>query len=166
MYLQFTDADWVSFWNNPYSETDNEPARRIVGYAETFYGIADYANSGSWEFTTNINQKLNGEPVSMNGTTFSILPSSRIQLACATITSVGDLTQNYAVMQTYPWIGIPHSDDPDVPGTKTFTSAHLLNARLPSGANVGMIDGHVEWRRLQDLIPRAGGGGSGPAFYY
>jgi prepilin-type N-terminal cleavage/methylation domain-containing protein len=166
MAAQFTDADWVSFWNNPYAETDGEPARRIVGYTETFFGIADYANTGSWQLSTNINQKLNGLPVFMNGTTFTIAPSSRIQLACATVTLAGDLSQNFAVMQTYPWTGIPHSQDPDVPGTKNFISAHMLNARLPAGGNLGMIDGHVEWRRFHDMIPRAGGTGSGPCFYY
>ena len=69
-------------------------------------------------------------------------------------------------MENYIWTGIPHSVDPDVPGNKPFTSAHMQGARIPSGANLGMFDGHVEWRHFQQLIPRAGGGGEGPCFYY
>jgi len=58
---------------------------------------------------------------------------------------------------------LPHSDDPDVPGTKPFTSSHLLGNRLPAGGNLGMFDGHVEWRRFQEFIPRTG---DAPVFYY
>jgi len=53
-----------------------------------------------------------------------------------------------------------------VPGNKPFTSSHMLNARIPSGANLGMLDGHVEWRPFQQLLPRAAEDGQGLAFYY
>jgi prepilin-type processing-associated H-X9-DG protein len=36
---------------------------------------------------------------------------------------------------------------------------------FPQGANLGMIDGHVEWRIFRRLIPRAGGNGD-PYFWY
>ena len=165
-YQTFGDADWVAFWNNAAPEYDGEEAPRVVGYAETLYGIGLYANSGSWEFSTNMNQKLNTEPITLNGISFQIKPSSRILLACATITSAGNLSENPRTMESYIWTDLPHSDDPDVPGNKAFTSAHMLNARIPSGANLGMFDGHVEWRPFQQLIPRAGSSGEGPCFYY
>jgi prepilin-type N-terminal cleavage/methylation domain-containing protein/prepilin-type processing-associated H-X9-DG protein len=163
-YQEFSDADWRAFWYNSTIEGyDNDAALHIVGYAETFYGIADYANTGEWEFSTNMNQKLTGEPITLNGQSLRIITSSRVLTACATITSSGSLSENLTAMEHYLWTGLPHSDDPDVPGAKPFTSAHMLNARIPSGGNLGMFDGHVEWRRFQDFIPRSKGG---PCFYY
>jgi len=165
-YQEFNESDWLAYWNNDVSEIENEDARRIIGYAQTFYGIGLYANSGAWEFSTNVNQKLTAEPLTLNGKSVPIQVSSRILLACATITSVGNMSDNLAMMERFIWTGLPHAEDPDVPGNKPFTSAHMLNARLPAGGNLGMFDGHVEWRPFQQFIPRAGGEGLGPCFYY
>jgi prepilin-type N-terminal cleavage/methylation domain-containing protein/prepilin-type processing-associated H-X9-DG protein len=165
-YLEFGDADWLAFWNNNAPEFDDEAAPRVIGYAQTFYGIGLYANLGEWEFSTNINQKLTTVPLTLNGKALTIQASSRVLLACATITSANNLSDNLRIMNGYLWTDVPHSEDPDVPGAKPFTSAHMLNARIPAGGNMGMIDGHVEWRPFQQFIPRAGGNGEGPAFYY
>jgi prepilin-type N-terminal cleavage/methylation domain-containing protein/prepilin-type processing-associated H-X9-DG protein len=165
-YQSFGDADWVAYWNNSAPEFDGEDAPRVIGYAETLYGIDLYANTGSWEFSTNVNQKLSTEPISLKGKLLQISPSCRVLLACATVTSVGNLSQNLQTMKSYIWTGLPHSDDPDVPGTKPFTSAHMLNSRIPSGGNLSMFDGHVEWRPFQQFMPRAGGENYGPCFYY
>ncbi len=160
----FTESDWYAFWNNTTVEGyDNDTPIHIVGYAETLYGIGDYKNTGEWEFSTNMNQKLTGEPITLNGRSYPISTSSRVLTACATVTGPGNLSDNLKTMDGYIWTGLPHQDDPDVPGSKPFTSAHLLNGRIPSGGNLGMFDGHVEWRRFQDFIPRSGGG---PCFYY
>jgi prepilin-type N-terminal cleavage/methylation domain-containing protein/prepilin-type processing-associated H-X9-DG protein len=166
-YAQFTDADNLSFWNNTMVEDyDNDAAVRIVGYSETLFGIALYKNAGKWEFSTNVNQKVTGEPLTLNGDTYPIVIASRVLVACCTVTSAGNLSDDLATKEGYIWTGLPHTDDPDVPGTKPYTSSHMLNGRIPSGANLGMIDGHVEWRRFQDLVPRAGGLNSGPCFYF
>jgi prepilin-type N-terminal cleavage/methylation domain-containing protein/prepilin-type processing-associated H-X9-DG protein len=163
-FQSFSDADLLAFWNNGAAEFDGEDALRIVGYAQTFYGIGLYADTGIWEFSTNINQKLTSQPISHNGKLLQVQASSRVLLACATITSAGNLSDNLKMMEGFVWTGLPHTDDPDVPGKKPFTSSHMLNARIPSGSNLGMCDGHVEWRPFQRLIPRAGAGG--PCFYY
>ena len=165
-YMAFSDADCLLFWNNAATEFDGEEALRVVGYTQTFYGIGLYANSGPWDFSTNINRKLSTVPLSLDGKSLTIQASSRVLLACATLTSAGNLSDNFAMMEHYIWTDLPHSNDPDVPGTKPFTSAHMLNARIPAGGNLGMIDGHVEWRPFQQFIPRAGNDGEGPAFYY
>jgi prepilin-type N-terminal cleavage/methylation domain-containing protein len=165
-YEAFGDADWLTFWNNSSIEFDGEESLRIIGYAETFYGIGLYANSGSWDFSTNINQKLTTEPLTLDGKSVQIKASSRVLLACATITSANNLSDNFAIMQRYQWTDLPHTDDPDVPTTKPFVTSHMQNGRIPAGGNLGMIDGHVEWRPFQQFIPRAGGEAGGPAFYY
>jgi prepilin-type N-terminal cleavage/methylation domain-containing protein/prepilin-type processing-associated H-X9-DG protein len=164
-YQTFGDADWLAFWNNASPEFDFEEAPRVVGYAETLNGIGLYVNVGPWEFSTNINQKLSPEPISENGKLLQVSPSTRVLLACATVTSANNLSLDLRIMESFIWTGLPHSDDPDVPGFKSFTSAHMLNSRIPAGGNLSMLDGHVEWRPFQQFIPRAGGN-EGPAFYY
>jgi prepilin-type N-terminal cleavage/methylation domain-containing protein/prepilin-type processing-associated H-X9-DG protein len=163
---QFTDLDFQAFWNNSALEFDNDPILRIVGYTETLYGIALYNNFGDWEFSTNINQKLSSQPISVGGISLPIVTSARVLTACAVITNPNNVSDYLQMKDRYIWTALPHYDDPDVPGNKPFTSSHMLNATLPSGANLGMFDGHVEWRRFQDVIPRAGGGGLGPCFYF
>jgi prepilin-type processing-associated H-X9-DG protein len=93
-----------------------------------------------------------------------IRSSSRVLLACATITLEGNLSANLATMSTYQWTGLPHSLDPDVPVNKPFTTSHLLNRKIPSGGNQAMLDGHAEWRPFRQMIPRAGAGS--PNFYW
>jgi prepilin-type N-terminal cleavage/methylation domain-containing protein len=165
-FLAYGDADWLQWWNNGGVEFEDEDARRIVGYAETFYGIGLYTDAGQWLFSTNINQKTTTVSIIDDRQTYAIHPSSRVLLACATITMAGNISDMYRVMETYLWTDLPHSADPDVPGTKPFVSAHMQNARLPAGGNLGMMDGHVEWRPFRQFMPRAGGEGEGPCFYY
>jgi prepilin-type N-terminal cleavage/methylation domain-containing protein len=165
-FMAYTDADLLQFWNNAGQEFFGDDVLRVVGYAETFYGIGLYADFGSWAFSTNVNQKLSAEVSTVSNHTFRLNASSRVLLACSTITLPGDISDNYRVLGTFPWTDIPHSTDPDVPVMKSFTSAHLLGARLPAGANEGMIDGHVEWRPFRQLLPRAGSANEGPVFYY
>jgi prepilin-type N-terminal cleavage/methylation domain-containing protein/prepilin-type processing-associated H-X9-DG protein len=167
-YQYFTDLDNQAFWNNTMVEGyDDDKPLHIVGYAQTLYGIGDYVNQGEWEFSTNVNQKLTGEPIVLGGRSIPIVVASRVLTACATITASPGVSDNLATMETYIWTDLPHNGannvDPDVPGIKPFTSAHMANARIPSGGNMGMIDGHVEWRRFQDFIPRTQGN---PSFYY
>jgi prepilin-type processing-associated H-X9-DG protein len=41
-----------------------------------------------------------------------------------------------------------------------------LNGLIPLGGNVGMLDGHVEWRNFTNMLPRAGSGASAPFFFW
>jgi prepilin-type N-terminal cleavage/methylation domain-containing protein len=165
-FMAYGDTDFLQWWNNTGVEFDDDDARRVIGYAETFYGISLYADAEGWQFSTNINQKMSIVSITDYDRTYTIQASSRVLLACSTITTAGSLSDTYRIMETYQWTGLPHSSDPDVPGTKTFTSAHMQNARVPAGGNLGMIDGHVEWRNFKQFQPRAGGNGYGPCFYY
>jgi prepilin-type N-terminal cleavage/methylation domain-containing protein/prepilin-type processing-associated H-X9-DG protein len=164
-YQEFGEADWVAFWHNDLIEENatTMEALRHVGYTLTLYGIAEYASSGEWEFSTNINQKLSAEPLTLRGVSIPIHPASRVLVACVTITSSSGASTSGKAMDGYPWTNLAHSLDPDVPGNKPLTSSHLLSTRIPAGGNVGMFDGHVEWRPFREFIPRAGGG---PSFYY
>jgi prepilin-type processing-associated H-X9-DG protein len=46
---------------------------------------------------------------------------------------------------------------------KPHISAHMANATIPEGGNIGMIDGHVEWRPFKQMICRDA---TSPWFYY
>ena len=161
-YLEYTDADWVQFWNNQsvYDDAHDVGPLRHIGYTLTLYGIAEYQNGNS-EYSTNINLKLSAEPLGLNGKRLPIVLSSRVLVACCTINGSGG--EGLANMERAQWTGLPHDMDGDVPGTKPLTSAHLLSTKRPSGGNMGMCDGHVEWRRFQSFIPRTTGS---PYFYY
>jgi prepilin-type N-terminal cleavage/methylation domain-containing protein len=162
----YTDSDDLAFWTNQAAMYDGETqALRHVGYTLTLSSISQYTEDDGniFECATNVNQKLNATSVAFNGHNVPILPSGRVLDACVTITSSGNLSANPAIMDHYQWTGLPHSLDPDVPGTKPLTSAHLLPNKLPFGGNAGMLDGHIEWRRFQEFIPRTGGG---PCFYF
>jgi len=159
-YQKFTDLDFRGFWNSTGFETENDPILRVVGYTQTLYGIGAYGNGFS-EYSTNINQKLTGNPIVLGGRSLPIITSSRVLTACVAITQ-GD-PDTFTAMEHAVWSNLPHDADHDVPGTKTFTSSHLLNATIPSGVNLGMFDGHVEWRRFHDIIARAS---AGLTFYF
>jgi prepilin-type N-terminal cleavage/methylation domain-containing protein/prepilin-type processing-associated H-X9-DG protein len=161
----YNDQDYVAFWTNQSVMYDGESeALRHVGYTLTLPGIGEYTEEDgtSFNYPTNVNQKLNPGAMTYNGKNLPIVPSARVLVACVTITSLGT-SANLAVMEQYPWTALPHSLDPDVPGTKPFTSSHLLPNRRPLGGNMGMLDGHAEWRRFQNFIPRTG---PQPSFYY
>jgi prepilin-type N-terminal cleavage/methylation domain-containing protein len=164
-YQDYGDADFIAFWNNTLMEYpgDNGPTRH-VGYTLTLSGIGLYANSDGWDFSTNLNQKLTSDPLTLNGLRLPVRPSSRVLVACCTITAGGNLSDDLTVMEHYKWTDLAHSNDPDFPGTKSLTSSHVFSNGLPDGGNLEMFDGHVEWRPFRQFIPRAGNGA--PCFYY
>jgi prepilin-type N-terminal cleavage/methylation domain-containing protein/prepilin-type processing-associated H-X9-DG protein len=157
---KYTDADFQALWNSAGYETESDPILRVVGYTQTLEGIGAFAN-GNAEFSTNVNQKLNGNPIVLNGRSVPINTSARVLTACVAITA-GDYT-SLTPMERAVWPNIPYTDDQDVPVKKPFTSSHMLNATIPSGVNLGMFDGHVEWRQFRDIIPR---GSAGLTFYF
>jgi prepilin-type processing-associated H-X9-DG protein len=164
----FSDADFRAFWNSNGYETERDPILRVVGYTETLYGIGAYNNGGE-EFSTNINQKLNATSVAsmmFAGRPVPIIPSARVLTACVAITTNDLPPQAFgglSMMEHSGWANLPHDLDPDVPEGKPFTSSHMLNSTIPSGVNLGMMDGHVEWRPFRYIIARAS---AGLVFYF
>ncbi len=146
-------------WPDPTARF-GDGAFRVIGYAQTFYSTASYGGN----YVTNTNQKLSA--TSTPGTLFEpggfpIGPvSKRVLVACATLngnpsTGTSDV---YATMMGYNWSAVDG-------GYKTpHISAHMANATLPEGGNMGMIDGHAEWRPFLQMICRASV--PNPSFYY
>ena len=126
------------------------PYFRVIGYAMTFPGTASVSE-------TNTNPSIIPGPITYNGTNYPApSPSLRVLAACATISRVGE--GNVVNRAANHYIGIEGG------WAKKHRTAHL-EGLLPSGGNLGMLDGHVEWRKFGKMIPRTNPGGS-PYFWW
>ncbi len=146
------DANWPA----P-NATFGDGKFRVIGYAQTFYGTASYTG----DYATNTNQKLGATSAeSQTGVNYPIGPvSKRALVACATLNGAPGVSGdgNYPTNLNYNWV------DVDGGFPKHHLSAHLKSATIPDGGNVGMIDGHVEWRPFMQMICRNAGS---PYFYW
>jgi prepilin-type N-terminal cleavage/methylation domain-containing protein/prepilin-type processing-associated H-X9-DG protein len=134
---------------------------RVTGYALTFYNTPSYAG----EFATNTNQKLGatstpGTETHPGGVLIGNL-SKRPLTACATLNNSGN-NDSYDWMVIYNWSDVDGGYKYDN-AYKGHISAHLEGRSIPKGGNIGMMDGHVEWRPFNQMMNRASGS---PYFYY
>ena len=126
------------------------PTFRVLGYVTTLpgtYGVQ----------ATNHNPTLIPPLIQTGFLSFTRqLPADRVLLADATLSDAGQ--NNIGIRDTYNYTQI-------VGG---FVSPHLsphLSGRLPGGGNLGMLDGHVEWRRFSEMHPRSPNVGA-PNFWW
>jgi prepilin-type processing-associated H-X9-DG protein len=140
----FPDQDNDTLWN---FVTNNF---RVIGYALTFPGTASVS-------ATNTNPSLIPQQIKYVTTYLPPPnPSARVLLADATISMPG---QNVAANRlTYTYTGINGG------WAKPHRTSHM-NGKYPSGGNLGMLDGHVEWRKFNAMEPRTDAGGS-PVFWW
>jgi len=175
-FVTNTGVKWTSLYcpgtSVRFTEQDNRnlfnwdsPQFGVLGYATTVPGVASMWTTpeGTYLFATNINATLTMQRVNNLGTYYPVTPASRPLVADATLTPGNGVPPPAgpalnAAMLTYNWV--------DVPGgyIKHHLSPHL-NGSIPLGGNVGMLDGHVEWRNFTNMLPRAGDGGI-PYFFW
>ncbi len=143
----FSDQDNLNLWNY---ETN---VYRVVGYAMTFPGTAT---------VTATNQNPSMLPQSMidrsRGITYPPQSSSeRILMADAVISKPGDADEVNRWLNTYIDIkgGYP----------KVHQTAHLEKI-MPTGGNVGMLDGHAEWRKFMLMYVRTDPMSKNPVFWW
>jgi len=165
---RFGPSDWdqpgngtrgSTLWTFDANESEPVPISgdfRVVYYAQTFFGTASYSE----EFVTNENPRMTITSVTWNGQSFPIHVSARPLTACETIENTQESYPSTVLSEekTYNWT--------DVVGgySKPDITSHLVNGAFPSGGNIGMLDGHVEWRPFNQMLPRTGPGA--PVFYY
>jgi prepilin-type processing-associated H-X9-DG protein len=140
----FPDQDNDTLWNFVTN------GFRVIGYAMTFPGTASVT-------VTNENPSIIPQPIKY--VTIELpppLPSDRVLLADATISQPGQ--NNPASRYTYTYTGIQGG------WSKPHRTSHMAG-RLPSGGNVGMLDGHLEWRKFILMQPRTDPTGS-PVFWW
>ena len=130
-----------------------------IGYASTLPATAAFYADPPWYFETNLNTTLSAQRILFSGlgsgTYLPIKPASRVLVADETVTPTGEST-DYTVLLYFSWVGSANFG--------YYRSAHL-NGTIPIGGNVGMLDGHVEWRNFKGMQPRAGSSGT-PFFYW
>jgi prepilin-type N-terminal cleavage/methylation domain-containing protein len=136
---------------------------RVLGYAQTFVGTASYGG----EFATNTTQKLSSTstqgPNGVGGGVPIGPTTKRPLVACATLNNTGN-SDELSKMFKYNWTdvdgGYQYNGKP-----KGHISAHMKTATIPDGANIGMLDLHVEWKPFNQMMNRVASDGN-PYFYY
>jgi prepilin-type N-terminal cleavage/methylation domain-containing protein len=136
------------------------PNFRVIGYAMTFPHTASVTMS-------NWNYHITSEThTAENGTVYP--PGSlsdRPLLSDVTLSLPPQANATPSVSANYQWINIPggYKGTPGAPFPGHRTS-HLAGKK-PEGDNIGMLDGHVEWRKFAQVLPRSLPGGS-PIFWW
>jgi prepilin-type N-terminal cleavage/methylation domain-containing protein len=140
----FSESDFLAQWNEFVSDPPETNDFRVVGYALTFPGTASLLES---------NQNPSLMPsLAVGGT------SSRVLVADATISQPMQANVVDRSANTYKGIRGAYP--------KLHRTAHL-NGRLPAGGNLGMLDGHAEWRKFNNMIPRTDANwAGGPVFWW
>lgn len=126
----FPDQDNDTLWN--FAST-----YRVIGYAMTFPGTATL-------HATNENPTLVPQPIKYITVVFPApSPADRPFVACSTLSYGSDEANRNDNRFTQVWGGWEHP----------HRSPHL-NGITPTGGNIGMLDGHVEWRPFRQMHVR------------
>ncbi len=143
----FSDQDNLNLWNY---ETNSY---RVVGYAMTFPGTATVSAT---------NQNPSMIPQSMSDTNTGVTypaqsTSERVLMADAVISQPHDADEAHRWLNTYINVkgGYP----------KLHQTTHL-DKTMPAGGNLGMLDGHVEWRKFQQMHVRTDPTSPNPVFWW
>jgi prepilin-type N-terminal cleavage/methylation domain-containing protein/prepilin-type processing-associated H-X9-DG protein len=145
----FPDQDNDTLWN--FVPPPAPMPFRVIGYAQTFPKTASIN-------PTNDNPSI--IPASIKYVTIQLpppLPTERVLLADATISQPGQSNTNNLYANTY--VGIQGG------WSKLHRTSHI-DGRLPTGGNVGMLDGHAVWRPFKQMIPRTDPGSGSPVFWW
>jgi len=149
----FTDLDNSNLWYYAPPQSANETgAFHVIGYALTFPGTASLA-------FTNQNPSLVPNAITDPATQITYPPppvTDRVLMADATMSKPGQTSVINRGANSYVGIQGGYS--------KLHRTSHL-NGTIPDGGNLGMLDGHVEWRRFINMYPRTTVAGD-PVFWW
>jgi prepilin-type processing-associated H-X9-DG protein len=127
----YSEADNFQLWNLSVSSD-----LRVTGYGLTLPGGAVHLTNQNYSLIPSGSQ-----PPS---------PSGRVLIADATISSVGQ--DNPALRNNYNYTRI-------IGGFYKYHLSPHLSGMIPAGGNLAMLDGHVQWRGFEKMIPRTPGSG-------
>jgi prepilin-type N-terminal cleavage/methylation domain-containing protein/prepilin-type processing-associated H-X9-DG protein len=143
---RFTDQD---NWNLYYSFATNY--FRVLGFAMTFPGEASLN-------PTNYNSSLIPQAIKVGTITYPPpSPAERVLVAEAVISQ--PFQNQLAKRDSYNYIDV----------TGGYFKHHLtghMQGKTPAGGNVGMLDGHVEWRKFPKMLPRTDPNSGAPVFWW
>ena len=136
---RFTDQDNLNLWAG-------YGAYRVIGYALTLPNTPSLC-------PTNQNRSIIPEPTPYGPITVPAEPvSERVLLADATMSRNSENDENKKYTGGYHYTDIDTGSYP-----KHHLSAHVGNGGVPIGGNLGMLDGHAEWRKFEKMHVRASG---------
>src|SRR5579872_2307177 len=118
---------------------------RVIGYALTLPG-------GENTVATNLNPSLSADAIP-NGTGYlpALSPSERVLLADATLSRGNDEVNRASNL--YMNIKGGYSDTHPQGWAGRSRTSHMTGS-MPDGGNLNMLDGHVEWRRFDQMHTR------------
>ena len=115
----------------------------VLGYAMTF--------PGPGLLVTNVNSSLIPKAIQFGAILIPPPPSSKRPLvADGVISAHGQTSTNNRA--SYQYTGF--AGGAILNGKPFLHRTSHLNGNLPAGGNLGMLDGHVEWRKYNDMISR------------
>lgn len=141
----------------PIQNTD--PLWNYAGYHVTGYAFAFKGTAGL--ITTNQNAKIYPTPMTFGPLNYGA-PSAvdRPIVACVVMSLPNQNNPNPSAQTGYKWLHITTADIPGIyggggtPGWPGHQTSHMAN-RSPAGGNVGFMDGHASWRKMQTpMLPR------------
>lgn len=143
--VRFTDQDNSNLWNF------GPGFLHVAGYVATLPGAQITA--------TNQNTTLTPQKVYTGSVYLPAPPASqRVLVADATISgSYNDNHAGFVAGAKYNFVAVPGG----------YSVPHIsphLNGTVPAGGNLGMLDGHVQWRKFFDMDQRATV--TGPGFWW
>ena len=137
---RFTDQDNQNLY------VWSPPDFRVLGYAMTLIGTATVNPTNE-----NPSLKIQDMPQSV---------SERVLIADSTISGPGDSNEAQRFSNGYTYTEVVGGYQ------KHHITAHLdAQKRFPVGGNLGMVDGHAEWRKFQFMHVRTVSAGS-PTFWW
>ncbi len=142
-----------------FSDDDNE--RLWEYYAPGNVHVSGYLITlpGTQLMATNQNATLTPQRI-LSGSVYLPAPSASQRVLAADATISSSPTDNHAGFVA----GVRYNFNTVQGGYAVPHISPHLNGLVPAGGNLGMLDGHVQWRRFFDMDERATS--SGPGFWW
>ncbi|MCS7089598.1 MAG: type II secretion system protein [Verrucomicrobiota bacterium] len=146
----FSSTDFWNLWNYAVNPA-NDTGYRVLGYCMTFPDTVTLDR-------TNWNRDLVRSATIQVGFNTTIIegPSQRVLVADVVLSAPGQMSPSQR--HTYNWTSIQGGYP------KPHRSAHL-KGRVPSGGDLGMMDGSIQWKKWELMTPRTVGSGV-PVFWW
>ena len=139
---------------NPEQNIDNAWNDSNGGYSVAGYSFAWYRTAGV--ISTNWNKSLIPQQIPNNLPSQFYpppSPSDRVLSACVVLSLNGENNPSPADEARYHFTGITGRLLAPAGGAFQHRTSHLIR-RMPRGSNLAMLDGHAEWRKFQNMLPR------------
>jgi len=151
---RFDQTDNQYLWNCQYINGQSPYGLHVIGYALAFSGPASRLKPA--DQNTTILPEKTPNPINTLLPPVTVNLSDRVLMADATISVSSATTYPNRYKDVYNIVPGGYQP-PGWPTPKPHTSPHLKGS-FPAGGNVGFKDGHVEWRKFDDMQPRASAG--------